>query len=118
MSFDWFKIQRDFEWGLSFEFDVVSCCGLNDVEKSAYFGHLKSFFLKKGISFPVSWTVSSKKNHSWNKYFIKKSLAKITLKQKTSKSFYTQILRRTRFLIGKLFSLPSQKLFLKLFKAI
>ena len=44
MLFDWFKIQRDFEWGLSFEFDVVSCCGLNDVEKSAYFGHLKSFF--------------------------------------------------------------------------
>ena len=34
------------------------------------------------------------------------------------KSFYTQILRRTRFLIAPLFSLPSQKLFLKLVKAI
>ena len=31
----------------------------------------------------------------------KKSLAKITLKQETSKSFYTKIIRRTRFLILK-----------------
>ena len=48
----------------------------------------------------------------------KKSLAKITLKQETSKSFYTKIIRRTRFLIATLFSLPLQKFFLKLFKAI
>ena len=48
----------------------------------------------------------------------KKSLAKITLKQETSKSFYTKIIRRTRFLIATLFSLPLQKLFLKLLKAI
>ena len=53
-------------------------------------------------------------NILWNK----KSLAKITLKQKTSKSFYTKIIRKTRFLIATLFSLPLQKLFLKLFKAI
>ena len=43
-------------------------------EKSAYFGHLKSFFLKNGISFPVSWTFSSKKNDSWNEYFMKKKV--------------------------------------------
>ena len=49
---------------------------------------------------------------------MKKSLAKITLKQEKSKSFYTKIIRRTRFLIATLFSLPLQKLFLKLLKAI
>ena len=48
----------------------------------------------------------------------KKSLAKITLKQETSKSFYTKNIRRTRFLTATLFSLPLQKLFLKLFKAM
>ena len=47
-----------------------------------------------------------------------KSLAKITLKKETSISFYTKIIRRTRFLIATLFSLPLQKLFLKLFGAI
>ena len=49
---------------------------------------------------------------------MKKSLTKITLKHETSKSSYTKIIRRTRFLIATLFSLPLQKLFLKLFKAI
>ena len=51
-------------------------------------------------------------------FYEKKSLAKITLKQEISKSFYTKIIRRTRFLIATLFSLPLRKLFLKLFKAI
>ena len=32
--------------GESFEFDVVSCCGFVDVEKSTYFDHLKSVFKK------------------------------------------------------------------------
>ena len=57
--------------GESFEFDVISCCGFIDVEKSAYFGHLKPL-KKNGISFPVLWTVSSKKNDSWNEYFMTK----------------------------------------------
>ena len=49
---------------------------------------------------------------------LKESLAKITPKQETSKSFYTTIIRRTRFPIATLFSLPLQRLFLKLFEAI
>ena len=34
-------------WRESFEFDVASCCRFIDVEMSAYFCHLKSFFFKK-----------------------------------------------------------------------
>ena len=33
--------------GESFKFNVGSCCGFIDVEKGAYFGHLKSFFCSK-----------------------------------------------------------------------
>ena len=46
--FGWFKslfkklLNKDC-FGESFEFNVVSCCGLTKVEKSAHFGHLKSF---------------------------------------------------------------------------
>ena len=57
-------------WGVVW-IDVVSCCRFIDVEKSAYFGHLKSFFLKKIVCFPVPRTISSKKNDSWNEYFMK-----------------------------------------------
>ena len=47
-----------------------------------------------------------------------KSIAKITLKQETTKSFYSKIIKRTSFLIATLFSLPLHKLFLKFFNAI
>ena len=103
--------------GESFEFDVVSCCGFIDVEKRAYFGHLKSF--KKRYKF--SSFANSQFKEKWSLKWIfyeKKVLAKTTLKQETSESFYTKIIRRTPPLIATLFSLPLQKLFLTLFKAI
>ena len=52
---------------------MVSYCGFIDVEKSAYFDHLKSVFKKYKFSSFI------------NSQFKEKTLAKITLKQKTRK---------------------------------
>ena len=45
----------------SFDFDVVSCCGFIDVEKSASFDHLKPVFKKYKFSSLYEQSVQRKK---------------------------------------------------------
>ena len=67
--------------GESFEFDVVSCCGFIDIEKSVYFDHLKSVFKKYKFSSFMNSQFKQKKfsqNYSETKKIRKVSTQKLS----------------------------------------